>query len=1062
MRGKTLIIALTIIVAALCGWYLLLTSQAHKVESQATAFATVNGKINEPKRQAYLDSIWRQPVFAGKTYQELKESELSLGLDLQGGMHVVMEVSPVEILRSMANHSQDPAFVKAIQDAQKQQSQSNEPFTSLFMKAYRETAPEGQLGPIFANSANKGRISFNSTNDQVMAVVNGEVESAIERSFNILRTRIDKLGTTQPNIQRLKGTGRIQIELPGVQNPERVRKMLQGQAKLEFWEVYKAEEINPYLVQLNDLLLKQEAADKLNKGTDSKADDALTAAGADSLSLNVNTADQGAVASTATDSAAKAADSTASLASQLEGKADTAKKGKDAKTAAADSLNAKQSSQLAKLFVPLPNGLGANVRDTAKVRQLFARADVRAVFPPNFSALWGVKPFDGQDGRQQFLELYFVKKGRGDVQAPVSGEFVTDARQDYDQSSRPEVTMQMNPTGARKWQKMTGANIGRQVAIVLDNYVYSAPVVQSEIGGGNSSISGSFTIEEAKDLANVLKAGKLPAPTRIVEEAVVGPSLGQEAIQRGLLSTAAGIVVIMLFMLGYYNRGGLVADIALLINLFFITGILAQFGTALTLPGIAGIVLTLALAVDANVLVYERVREELAHGLSVKDAIAKAYNKAFSAIFDANVTTLLIALILGYFGSGPVRGFATTLGIGVFTSFLTAVYVSRVIIEALTSGKDESQISFRSTFSRVMFKNPNFDFIGKRKLAYAFSLGILTVGFVVMYIQGGPLLGVDFKGGRSYVVDFNKAVSSSDVRDAIVGNFENAGTEVKTYGGDARLKITTAYKADDESLLADDAVQKALNEGLNSKFASYAPKVISTSKVGATMADDIKQSAVVSLLVALAGIFIYVMLRFGGRWEFSFGAVLSLFHDALFLLAGFAIARLFGLNYEMDQVFIAAVLTVVGFSMNDTIVIYDRLREYLKENPRLTFAQIVNPALNSTLSRTIITSSVIFLAVLVLYLFGGETLRSFSFAMLIGVLFGTYSSIFVAAALIYDTINRGKSGADLMHLDSTEEPTLDRAPLMAAPVATAPDTTMGTAFGTPPSPVALGGAPRRV
>jgi len=664
--------------------------------------------------------------------------------------------------------------------------------------------------------------------------------------------------------------------------------------------------------------------------------------------------------------------------------------------------------------------------------------------------LWGVKPLEGQQNNQQFLELYFVRKGRGDAQqAPVSGEYVTDARQDYDQRGRAEVLMQMNPTGARKWQKMTGANIGRQVAIVLDDYVYSAPVVQSEIGGGSSSISGSFTIEEAQDLANVLKIGKLPAPTRIVEEAVVGPSLGQEAISRGLLSTVGGLVIIMLFMIGYYNRGGLVADIALLINLFFILGILAQAQTALTLPGIAGIVLTLAMAVDANVLVYERVREELAHGLSVKDAIAKAYNKAFSAIFDANVTTLLIALILGYFGSGPVRGFAVTLGIGVFTSFLTNVFLSRVIIEALIGNKEENALSFKSTFQRVLFKNPNFDFIGKRKLAYAFSIGILVVGFIVMAIQGGPLLGVDFRGGRSYVVDFNKAVEASAVREAVLANFNNAGTEAKTYGGDRRLKITTSFLADDESTAADKKVEDALMGGLKARYADANPTILSTAKVGATMADDIKQSAVVSLLVALAGIFLYVMLRFGGRWEFSFGAVVSLFHDALFLLAGFAIARLFGLNYEMDQVFIAAVLTVVGFSMNDTVVIYDRLREYLKENPNLTFAQIVNPALNSTLSRTIITSTTIFLVVLVLYIFGGETLRSFSFAMLLGVLFGTYSSVFVASAIIYDTINRGKSGAELMHTTTDEEPTLDRAPL-APTTAPTPSGTMGAGAGVMP------------
>ncbi|MBC7446902.1 MAG: protein translocase subunit SecDF [Hymenobacteraceae bacterium] len=1051
MRNKGLVVTLTIIVAALCSWYLLLTYQASKVEDRANAFATRNGKIDESRRNHYLDSVWNQPAFLNYTYQDLKKSELSKGLDLKGGMHVTMEVSPVEILRSMAGHSQDPSFQKALQLASQRQRESQEPFTSLFLKAYREVAPDGKLGPLFANSSNKGQLSYASSNDDVIKVVNKEVESAIERSFNILRTRIDKLGTTQPNIQRLKGTGRIQIELPGVQNPERVRKMLQGQAKLEFWEVYKPQEVNPYLVQLNDFMLKQEAAEQLAGGTtpDAKADDALANAATKELSVTADSA---------------STDST-SLAAQLDGKAKAADSTTKGATAKTDSLNSKQAKAM-RYFVPLPSGLGANVRDTAKVNALFARADVRALFPPNMTPLWGVKPLEGQK-RDQFLEMYFVKKSRSEsVQAPVSGEYVTNATQDYDQQGRAEVLMAMNPTGARKWQKLTGANIGRQVAIVLDNYVYSAPNVQSEIGGGSSSISGSFTIEEAQDLANVLKIGKLPAPTRIIEEAVVGPSLGQEAISRGLLSTLAGIGVIMLFMIGYYNRGGLVADIALLVNLFFIMGILAQFGTALTLPGIAGIVLTLALAVDANVLVYERVREELAHGLTVKDAIAKAYHKAFSAIFDANVTTLLIALVLGYFGSGPVRGFATTLGIGVFTSFLTSLYLSRVIIEALVSGKEENQISFKSTFSRVLFKNPNFDFIGKRKIAYAFSTAILVIGFAIMFMQGGPLLGVDFKGGRSYVVEFAQAIPAADAREAVLPGFQNAGTEAKTYGGDRRLKITTSYLADDESASADKKVEESLMSSLNTRFGAAKPQILSTAKVGATMADDIKQSAVVSLLVALAGIFLYVMLRFGGRWEFSFGAVLSLFHDALFLFAGFAIARLFGLNYEMDQVFIAAVLTVVGFSMNDTVVIYDRLREYLKENPRLTFAQIANPALNSTLSRTLITSTTIFLVVLVLYIFGGETLRSFSFAMLIGVVFGTYSSIFVASAIIYDTISRTKSGAELMHSapgaddggEGDQIPILDRS-LAPNPIGATSSGLMGAAGAMANNPQSLGNNP---
>ncbi|MCB2376052.1 protein translocase subunit SecDF [Hymenobacter sp. BT635] len=974
MRNKGLIIALTVVVTALCAYFLFFTYISRGVQQDAVRYASKSGKLDERQRQHYLDSVWRAPVFGPYTYRDVRASELGLGLDLKGGMHVTLEVSPVEIVRAMSGNSKDVNFNKALVQAQElQKTNPSTPFTALFAQAYRTIAPNDRLARIFANTTNKSRgIDINSTNEKVIAAIDKEEEEAIERSFNILRTRVDKFGVNQPNIQRVKGTGRIQIELPGVDNPDRVRKLLQGQAKLEFWEVWRTDEFGPYFNQLNEVLTAKEATDKLN-GT----------AAAPAAATTTDT--------TATAATTAAGDSS-SLASQL------AKK-KPA-TAAADSANPQQGNALAKLFT-MPGALGSNVRDTARVNSMLKMPEVRAVLPPNLTFLWGVKP-DVIEG-QEYLQLYAIRKGREAV-APLGGEVVSDARQDYDQGGRPEVSMQMNPSGAKKWQRLTAANIGRQVAIVLDDYVYSAPVVQAEIAGGNSSISGNFSIEEAQDLGNVLKAGKLPAPTRIVEEAVVGPSLGQEAINQGLYSSLAGLVLIMVFMALYYGKAGLVADAALLFNGFLILGVLAQFGTALTLPGIAGLVLTFGMAVDANVLIFERIREELDHGLTVKDAINKGYARAFSAIFDSNVTTMLIAVILGFFGTGPVQNFAITLGIGVLTSFLSAVFVSRMIIEWLTKNKETTSITFSTPISRHLFKGMNFDIVGKRKIAYIASTVFIIIGFVLMAVQGGPNLGVDFRGGRSYVVDFNKAEVASDVKESLADDFKGAGTEVKTFGAANRLRITTGYLAEDESTAADEKVQNALLAGLK-QYGADNPQIKSTSKVGATIADDIKKTSVLSLGLTLLGIFVYVLFRFE-KWQYSMAAVIALFHDALLVIAAYPIARLFGLNYEMDQIFVAAVLTIIGFSMNDTVVIYDRIREYLRENPNLTFAQVVNPALNSTFSRTMITFTTVFLVVIVLYIFGGETLRSFSFAMIVGIIFGTYSSLFIATPIILDTYGR--------------------------------------------------------
>lgn len=969
MRYKGLIITLTLIVSVLCAYFLFFTYVSRGVQDKAVTYATRNGQLDENKRQHYLDSVWRAPVFGNYTYRDVKQSELGLGLDLKGGMHVTLEVSPVEIVRAMSGNSKDPAFNKALELAQeRQKTNSGTPFTTLFYQAYKEVAPGQSLARIFANSVNKDRkIDLNSSDSKVIAAIDKEEEDAIGRSFDILRKRVDKFGVNQPNIQRVKGTGRIQVELPGVDNPDRVRKLLQGQAKLEFYEVWSQNEVVPYLGQLDQILSAKEKAG---------ASPAVAAAGTDSTKAGAAKGD------------------TTSLAAQLAKKTPA-----KAKT---DSTATQKGGALARLLT-MPGALGVNLRDTAQMNRLLRSDEARSVLPNNMALLYTNKPVEANG--QQFLRLVAVKKDRtGAIAAPISGEVVSDARQDYDQTGRPEVSMSMNPTGARKWGKMTGANIGKQVAVVLDDVVYSDPVVQSEITGGNTSISGNFSIDEAQDLAQVLKAGKLPAPTRIVEEAVVGPSLGKEAINQGLYSSLAGLVIIMVFMTLYYGRAGLVADAALLFNMFLILGVLAQFSTALTLPGIAGLILVIASSVDANVLIFERIREELDHGLALHDAVNAGYSRAFSAIFDSNVTTMLIAVILGFFGTGPVQSFAVTLGIGVLTSFLSAVFVSRLIIEWLIKGKTTSSITFSTFLSRNLFQNVNFDIVGKRKIAYAFSTIIIVVGFALMYKQGGPNLGVDFKGGRSYVVDFNKPMVSSDVRSTLEPTFKGTGLEVKQYGSPDRLRITTSYLAEDESQTADKTVADALNQGL-SKYQADAPVIQSTSKVGATIADDIKRTSFLSLALTLLGIFVYVLFRFE-KWQYSMAAVVALFHDALLVIASYPIAAAFGLKYEMDQIFVAAVLSIIGFSMNDTVVIYDRVREYLRENPKLTFAQVVNPALNSTFSRTMITFTTVFLVVLVLYIFGGETLRSFSFAMIIGIIFGTYSSLFIATPIILDTYGK--------------------------------------------------------
>ncbi len=1004
MRNKSGIIILTVVISLLCLYYLSFTLVSNSVQKDAQTYATdAEGNTNYGKRQQYLDSVWNEPVynFLGieYTYQEVKETELNLGLDLRGGMNVVLEVSPVEIIRSLSGDSKDPDFQKALELARQRRANSQARFTALFAEAFNEVAPNKSLSEIFANAANRGRISLSSTNDEIIEVIDEEVEGAIDRSFNILRTRIDRFGTSQPNIQRLQGTGRIQVELPGVDNPERVRKLLQGVAKLEFLEVYTVQDISPSLEQINGLLVSEQQE---QDGTNADLEGLEESLSADDMQ------DDLAVLSETNVGTAEDLDTVpdGDLEAQLAG----------ADSTALDSLANSQLSPLYSLLKSPPQyGLVYSVDDTSRINRILARSDVQSLLPSDLDFVWEVSP--RLQGDLELLQLYAVKRGRGG-KAPLTGEVITQARQDYDQNSRPAISMQMNAEGARLWRRLTAGNVNRQVAIVLDRRVYSAPVVNEEIPSGNSSISGNFTIDEARDLANILEAGALPAPTRIVEEAIVGPTLGKEAQRQGVTSILAGLGIVVIFMIIYYAKGGLVANVALVFNIFFVLGILAQptINAALTLPGIAGIVLTIGMAIDANVLIFERIREELRNGTKLRVAISDGYSKAYSSIIDSNATTFLTALILFVFGQGPVRGFAVTLMIGIVCSFFSAVFITRVIIEWMTRKGDQSKMSFSTPFSRNAFANLNIDFMAKRRTAYAFSGVFILIGMIALAINGLNL-GVDFKGGRSYVITFSEPVVPSDLKTSLDDNFDGTSAEVKTYGANNVLKVTTSYLTDDESDDADAEVRDRMIAGVE-EFTGFKFQednavavqdgnftISSSTKVGATIADDIRNSSIEAIFFSLVVIFLYILIRFR-RWQYSTGAIIALFHDVLFVLGAYAIAGLLGINYEVDQVFIAAMLTIVGYSINDTVIVFDRIRETLGYRPRTSLDEVVNESVNNVMSRTLITSLTTLVVVFVLLVFGGEVLRGFSFSLFVGILVGTYSSIYIASPVIVDLTKR--------------------------------------------------------
>jgi len=979
MKSKGAIKLFAIALTVVCLFQLSFTWFTYRAEQAAKEFA--NGDV--VKERAYLDSIAREPLvnlgFKKFTYLECKERELNLGLDLQGGMNVTLEVSIGDLIRSLSNNNPDAAFNKAIEVTNEKIKTSQKDYVTLFGETYAELAPEGKLAAIFANQSNKEKVKPSSTNQEVVKYIREEANQAIDRSFQILRARIDKFGVTQPNIQKLEGSGRILVELPGVDNPARVRKLLQGSAKLEFYETFTNPEAFKYLSDANTILAKANASTSKTEVDTNSTDTAKTSSALAGLSGTKTSTDSNATAG---------ADSTQKKIENFT---------KENPLFAVLRPNADEKGMLAERGSIC--GM-ASIRDTAKVNALLARPEVRSSLPNNIKFLWESKAI-GDNGDVVMLHAVKTSMNGG---AQLEGDKVIDARRDVGQSGEIEVSMTMNADGARIWKNLTKANIGRSIAIVLDDLVYSSPNVQNEIPNGRSSINGNFTSEEAGDLANILKAGKLPAPTRIVEEAVVGPTLGAESISQGLWSMVIATIVILIFMVVYYGNSGYIADLAVLANVFFIMGVLASLGAALTLPGIAGIVLTIGMAVDANVLINERVKEELAHNArSLKNAVSDGYAHAASSIIDANLTTLLAGFVLYSFGTGPVQGFAITLIIGILSSMFTAVLLSRVLTEwQLEKGK---VINYVTGFSKGLFQNLNYNFVGNRSKFYLLS-GVLILAGIVSIFTKGFTLGVDFKGGWTYVVEFDKSVSQNEIREKLTTPFESA-PEVKTYGSDTKYKITTTYLINETGANTSEIVESKLNEGLAA--IGGTSKILSSAKVGPTIANDIKVASFWAAIIALVGIGLYILIRFR-KWQYALGAIIALTHDVLMMLGFYSIFDgILPFPMEVDQNFIAAILTIIGFSINDTVVVFDRIRENLAEHKTEEQGVVINKALNITMSRTIITSLTVFMVALVLFIFGGEVIKGFTFALIVGIVFGTYSSVAIATPIVLDFDKKNKA-----------------------------------------------------
>ncbi|RZK92883.1 MAG: protein translocase subunit SecDF [Pedobacter sp.] len=985
MQGKGFIKFMAILLGIVCLYSLSFNIITYNVEKKAKEFA----KGDEAKEKAYLDSMATEKVYPvlGLTYQQVKSKEINLGLDLKGGMNVTMEISLAELTKSLAGNTSDDNFNKALSNAQMQMNAGGKDFIALFVSEYEKLVPNGKLVDFFANQDNVAQLKANASNNEVKSYLSKEANSAIDRSFIILRSRIDGFGVVSPNMQKQEGSNRIFIEMPGIQDKERVRKLLQGSAELQFWQVYQSQEVYPILENINKTL-------------------AVTV--------------KDTVATNAADTTAKGG----KLAGLTKGAATPAASKDTSATAKAAELA--KTSPLINTLLQLPIYQGENgqpqlapgavvgyalQKDTAKVNAMLARPEIKSLVPSTLRFMWGLKPRTGTKA----FELYAIKVTSLDGRPDLSGDAVANARDGFDQNNNPDVTMFMTSDGASKWKKMTAEaaadpNNKKAIAIVLDNTVYSAPTVQNEIPNGVSSITGSFTKEDTKDLANVLKAGKLPAPAKIVSDFVVGPSLGQQAIDSGLLSFVLAFVVILAFMAFYYNKAGWIANIALVINVFFIMGILAAFGAVLTLPGIAGIVLTIGLSVDANILIFERVREELALGKSTNVAIREGFKHAMSSILDSNITVFILGVILFVFGSGPVQGFATTLCVGIITSLFAAVLISRLIFESMMDKK--ANISFDNSVTRNAFKNLAFNFVGHRKLYYIISTVIIILGAVFYVKNDGLHLGVDFKGGRTYMVKFDKQLNTEEVAKTLSANFEGEEALVKTIGTDNSLKITTPYHITDQDPNADKVVETALRKGLDGLGAKYT--IESSQKVTPTIASDIIYSAYGAVLFSCIVMFIYILVRFK-KWQYGLGAVIALFHDVLLVLSFYTILDgVLPFPLEIGQDFIAAILTVMGYTMTETVIVFDRIRERLAESGKDDMYgeernKLINFALNSTLSRTILTSLSVFFVLIVIFIFGGDSIRGFIFALLIGRVIGTYSSLCISTPIVIDLSKNEKA-----------------------------------------------------
>ena len=1016
MQNKGAIKALAIVFGLIFLYQLSFTLVTKSVERKAAKYA----QGDEAKENYYLDSISNENVYnllvKKYTYRDAKEREINLGLDLKGGMNVTLEVSVKDIVNALAGaNANDPTFMKAMALATERQEKSEGDFVTLFGQAYEEVDPNAKLASIFLFEFKDKGITVNSTNSEVLKVLKEESDGAIDRSYQILRTRIDRFGVAQPNIQKLETSGRILVELPGIKDPKRVRKLLQGTAQLEFWETYNFSELYQYFAEANAKLAeKTKAVNALNEETTTEVEEAVEQ-----------------VEEAVTETAEAVNDSVDN------GLLDQIAEDNTEETLSDDEALAKYQAEnpLFALLNPsyTQNGPAetarvgfAQVKDTAAINRMLE--ETANIFPRTLKFAWTVKP-ENYGGETEFLELVALKMSR-DNKCALGGEVITDARQDYGQSNQVEVTLQMNSEGAKAWKRLTGENIGKQIAIVLDNYVYSYPVVNDEIPNGRSSISGGgMSIEEAQDLANILKAGKLPAPARILEEQVVGPSLGKESVQKGMWSMIFAFILVLVYMVFFYKKAGLVADIALLVNVFFLFGVLACLGSVLTLPGIAGIVLTLGMAVDSNVIIFERIKEELRNGKGLRPAIDAGYKNAYSAIIDGNVTTLITGIVLIILGTGPVHSFAVTLCIGILTSLFTSIFISRLIFTRMLD--KEKEISFATKFTENFLKDTHFDFIGFRKTAYIIAL-IMIVISVGSLAFNGLNLGIDFKGGRNYIVRFDQDVKVDQVREAL-SNVNVAGwetPEVKTYGPNGQVKITTKYKIDDNNPDVDTEIQGILYNGLKGlynqslsadQFSSEDETigVLSTQKVGATIASDVTRKSIWAIIVSLALMFIYIAIRFR-RWQFGLASLAALTHDTIIMLGMYSLFfNILPFTMEVDQAFIAAVLTIIGYSINATVVIFDRVRENTNLHPKASWRENINNAVNSTLTRSFNTSGSTFVVLLAIFFFGGDTIRGFIFALLVGILAGTFSSVFLSSPLAYNLLKGHKQDKELAETAET-------------------------------------------